>query len=239
MTVERVNMEDSRDGLVNYVYDYVLDMMLTQQLKCGERVPETMIAQKLGISRTPIREALRRLASAGVIKIYPKRFAEVITFSDQSIMDLGVIRVMLDTFAAQLAIMNGSNAEFASLKEITDQCMRKAEQGDLVAMVNLDCGFHMKLAEIAANPFLIDMQKDLYLKVKLLLCTADRQMEDRVKSLKHHYGIIDCLFRRDVEGVISVIYTHLAEFYKLDLEKYRALHMSLSDIAAITYNAQQ
>ena len=239
MTVERVNMEDSRDSLVNYVYDYVLDMMLTQQIKCGERVPETMIAEKLGISRTPIREALRRLASAGVIRIYPKRFAEVITFSEQSIKDLGFIRVMLDTIAAQLAILNGSNAEFASLKEITDQCMRKAEQGDIVAMVNFDCEFHMKLASIAGNPFLIEMQKDVYLKVKLLLCTTDRQMEDRIKSLEHHYGIIDCLFKRDTEGVIRVIYTHLAEFYKLDLEKYRTLHLSVSDIAAIAKKGKQ
>ena len=233
MEVEKVDAQDSRDSLVGYVYDYVLDMMLTKQIKCGERVPETMIAEKLGISRTPIREALRRLASAGVINIYPKRFAEVVTFSEQSIKDLGFIRVMLDTIAAQLAIMNGSNADFASLRGITEKSLKAAEAGDIVATVNYDCEFHMMLAGIGGNPFLIEMQEDLYLKVKLLLCTTDRLIEDRIKGLEDHNDIIDRLFNRDAEGVIKAIYLHLADFYKLDLEKYRTLHLSVSDIAAI------
>lgn len=239
MAVEKISAQDSRDSLVNYVYDYVLEMVLTRQIKCGERVPETMIAEKLGISRTPIREALRRLASAGIINIYPKRFAEVVTFSEQAVKDLGFIRVMLDTIAAQLAIINGSNADFARLRDITDQCMAKAQAGDVVSTVGFDCEFHMMLAAIGGNPFLIDMQKDLYLKVKLLLCTSDREMEERISSLQHHYDIIDRLLKRDAEGVIRVIYTHLAEFYKLDLEKYRTLHLSVSDIAAIAKAGQR
>ncbi len=233
MAVEKTDAMENRDSLVGYVYDYVLGMMMTKQIKCGERVPETMIAEKLGISRTPIREALRRLASAGVIKIYPKRFAEVITFTDQTVKDLGFARVMLDTIAAQLAIINGSNADFIRLRELTDKSLGEAEAGDIMAAVNFDCDFHMMLAAIGGNPFLIDMQKDLYLKVKLLLCTSDRKTEDRVRSLQDHYKIIDALLKRDAEGVIRLIYSHLADFYKLDMEKYRTLHLNINDIAAI------
>ncbi len=233
MAVEKISAQDSRDSLVNYVYDYVLEMVLTRQIKCGERVPETMIAEKLGISRTPIREALRRLASAGIINIYPKRFAEVVTFSEQAVKDLGFIRVMLDTIAAQLAIINGSNADFIRLRELTDKSLSEAKAGDIMAAVNFDCDFHMMLAAIGGNPFLIDMQKDLYLKVKLLLCTADRKTEDRVRSLQDHYAIIDGLLKRDADGVIRLICSHLADFYKLDMEKYRTLNLNMSDIAAI------
>ncbi len=233
MAAEKTETLENKDSLVGCVYDYVLNMMLTNQIKCGERVPETMIAEKLGISRTPIREALRRLASAGVIRIYPKRFAEVITFTEQTIKDLGFARVMLDTIAAQLAIINGSNADFMRLRELTDNSLSEAQSGNIMAAVNFDCDFHMMLAAIGGNPFLIDMQRDLYLKVKLLLCTADRKTEDRVRSLHDHYDIIDRLLKRDTEGVISLIYSHLAGFYKLDLEKYRTLHLNMSDIAAI------
>lgn len=239
MAIEKTDAMENRDSLVNYVYDYVLDMMLTKQIGCGERIPETMIAEKLGISRTPIREALRRLAGAGVIKIYPKRFAEVITFSEQSVKDLGFARVMLDTIAAQLAIINGSNADFMRLKELTDKSLSEAQAGDIMAAVNFDCDFHMMLAAIGGNPFLIDMQKDLYLKVKLLLCTADRKTEDRIRSLQDHYEIIDRLMKRDAEGVIRLIYSHLADFYKLDMEKYRTLHLNMSDIAAIAKSSKR
>jgi DNA-binding GntR family transcriptional regulator len=227
-------IKDSVNNLVSQVYDYVLNMILTRQIKCGERIPETMIAEKLNISRTPIREALRLLANAGIIKIYPKRFAEVISFSDQDVKDLGFVRIMLDTLAAQLAIINGSNADFAKLKGITDRCLHEEEDGDIVKSVNLDCDFHMMLATIAGNPFLVDMQKDLYLKVKLLLCTTDRQREDRIESLMHHYEIIEKLVKRDSAGVIKAIYEHLAHFYRLDLEKYKTFHFNIEDIVRLS-----
>ena len=239
MAMGHAEAAESRDSLVSYVYDYVLNMMLTNQIKSGERVPETMIAEKLGISRTPIREALRRLAGAGVINIYPKRFAEVITFNEQTIKDLGFARVMLDTIAAQLAIINGSNADFSRLKEIADKSMDAAKAGDIMSSVGFDCEFHMMLAVIGGNPFLIGMQKDLYLKVKLLLCTADRKTEDRIRSLHDHDEIIDRLYKRDAEGVIRMIYSHLAGFYRLDLEKYRTLHLNISDIAAIVRDGKR
>lgn len=225
--------DNDKANLVIYVYDYILNMIITRQIKCGERIPETMIAEKLNISRTPIREAMRLLANAGIINIYPKRFAEVITFSEQDIKDLGFIRVMLDIIAAQLAVINGSNADFAKLKELTDHCLDEEREGNNIASVNLDCDFHMMLSAIAGNPFLINMQKDLYLKVKLLLCTTDRPQEERIKSLMHHYEMIEKLFARDAEGVIKVIYEHLANFYKLDLEKYKTFKFNISDIAKL------
>lgn len=222
---------NKKENLVNKVYDYVLNMILTQEIKCGERIPETMIVDKLNISRTPIREALRRLANSGIIKIYPKRFAEVITFTEQDVKDLGFIRIMLDTMAAQLAVINGSNADFAKLKELTDVCMAKEKEGDRLTSINLDCEFHMMLSKIAGNPFLINMQKDLYLKVELLLSTTLTSTQDRTDSINHHYEIIEMLYKRDSEGIIAAIYDHLAKFYKLDLEKYRTMTFNMSDIA--------
>lgn len=227
-------MSEKNKNLVSQVYDYVLDMIMTKQIKCGERIPETMIAQKLNISRTPIREALRLIANAGIIKIYPKRFAEVITFSEQDIKDLGFVRIMLDTIAAQLAIVNGSNADFAKLKEITDSCLKSAKEGDASSSIDLDCDFHMTLSYIAGNPFLVDMQKDLYLKVKLLLNTAQREPQDAMKSIEYHYEIIDKLYKRDVDSVIKAIYEHLTAFYKLDVEQYKTFHFNINDIAKLT-----
>ena len=220
-----------RENLVSKVYDYVLNMILTQEIKCGERIPETMIVEKLGISRTPIREAMRRLANSGIIKIYPKRFAEVITFSEQDVKDLGFIRIMLDTMAAQLAIVNGSNADFARLKSLTDVCMSKEKEGDRLGSINLDCESHMILSDIAGNSSLIDMQRDLYLKVELLLATTETSKQDRIDSINHHYEIIEMLYKRDAKGVIAAIYEHLAKFYKLDLEKYRTMTFNINDIA--------
>ena len=222
-----------KENLVNKVYDYVLNMILTQEIKCGEKIPETMVAQKLDVSRTPIREALRRLANSGIIKIYPKRFAEVISFTEQDIKDLGFVRIMLDTMAAQLAIVNGSNADFSKLKEITDNCIALLSGGDRLGSIRLDCDFHLALSHIAGNPFLIGMQKDLYLKVELLLSTVSQTKEQRIASIEHHYNIIEKLYKRDSEEVIKLIYKHLTEFYMLDFEQYSSFHFSIDDIARL------
>jgi len=77
------------------------------------------------------------------------------------------------------------------------------------------------------------MQKDLYLKVELLLSTTPTSREDRIESLLHHYEIIEMLYKRDSQGVIAAIYDHLAKFYKLDLEKYRTVTFNINNIAGI------
>ncbi len=227
------DINSKKENLVSKVYDYVLRMIMTQEIKCGEKIPEAMIVEKLSISRTPIREALRRLSNSGIIKIYPNRFAEVISFSDQDIKDLGFIRIMLDTIAAQLAVINGSNADFVRLKELTDLSIAKEKADDRLASIKLDCEFHMILSDIAGNPFLIEMQKDLYLKVELLLSITPTSIKDRLESIMHHYKIIEMLYKRESNGVIAAIYDHLAKFYKIDIEKYRTFTFNICDMASM------
>ena len=79
------------------------------ELKPGDRIPENKIAQQFGISRTPIREALRRLANDGVINIYPNRYAEVITIDPEYVSQIGQARIAIDTMLAKLAVYYGNN----------------------------------------------------------------------------------------------------------------------------------
>lgn len=208
-------------NLAEVVYEHVKDMILRKQILCGERIPEEKIAKQLGISRTPIREALRRLSNEGLINIYPNRFAEVITFDEQSIKDLGVIRIGLDTLAAQLAIQNGSNADFFKLREIADQCHQAAVDGDMFNRIKLDCDFHLMLSQIAGNPALMKFQKELYLKVRLLQATKYKDIDDSLKKIEHHQVIVDNLMERNVDEVIKQIQKHLVEFYNINLNYIR------------------
>lgn len=217
----RNNLAVETGNLAELVYEHVKDMILTKQILCGERIPEEKIVKQLGISRTPIREALRRLSSEGLINIYPNRFAEVITFSEESIKDLGVIRISLDTLAVQLAVQNGSNADFFKLKDIADQCYQAAINGDMFNRNRLDCDFHLMLTEIADNPILMKFQKELYLKIQLLQVTKYVDVKDSLKKIEHHHAIVEKLMERDEVEVIRLIQKHLVEFYNINLSSIK------------------
>ena len=89
-------MSSSNTNLNEAVYQYVLDQILSTKYKAGDKIPEAKIAAEFGTSRTPIREALRRLADDGIINIYPNRMAEVARWADETIHQIGLMRIHLD-----------------------------------------------------------------------------------------------------------------------------------------------
>ena len=115
-------MAKNSAGLGQPTYDYLLNMIMTKQLMPGERIPELKIAQVFGISRTPVRDAMRQLANEGLIEIFPNRFAQVKQYDDNAITEIGTLRIALDSMAIKLALLFGSQADFLHLKEIAQNC---------------------------------------------------------------------------------------------------------------------
>lgn len=202
--------------LSEIAYEQILQMILTQEIRCGEKIPEEKITQMLGMSRTPIREAIRRLANEGIVILYPKRHAEVICFDEKSIQDVGLLRIALDTLAAKLAILHGSNADFTQLQQIADACYQAAKSGDLYRRIKLDCDFHLFMTKISGNKILLKVQKELYLKVQLIQALKYTNIEESLKRVEGHFPIIDGLFSRDEKLVVQCVYNHLASFYQIE-----------------------
>ncbi|MGE4549051.1 MAG: GntR family transcriptional regulator [Intestinibacillus sp.] len=194
------------------VYQYILKMILTGEIACGERIPEDSLALRLGISRTPIREALRRLHGEGLINIYPKRFAEVISFTENDIRNLGMIRLNQDILAAQLAIYHGSNADFDRLHEMSERCRYYCAQDDLYMKIKADAEFHLMLSEISGNPLLHEMQETLYKKVSLLMAARGNESSCQIAL---HDDIVRGLKERNTELVVNSLTRHLSGFYHI------------------------
>ena len=98
-----------RQKLGDRVYKEISEMILRQEIACGEKISVDALSKKLGVSRTPVTEAVQRLAQEGIVRLYPHRSAEVVTFSKKDMNDLGLVRISLDTLAVQLAVRNGSD----------------------------------------------------------------------------------------------------------------------------------
>ena len=208
-----MNNEISRSQAV---YDHILNKILTLEYEPGSKIPEEMIAQQMGTSRTPIREALRRLATEGLVALYPNRYAQVVEFSDKDIYDLGLMRIYLDTVACRLAILHGSNMDFIKLSTIAKNCDAAAKDLDMRKQITLDSEFHLELAYISGNNVLKKMQSELSLKVNLLQAIRFEGVERRVF---HHHKMVEAIMDRDVEKASKSVIDHLGDFYNIDIEK--------------------
>jgi DNA-binding GntR family transcriptional regulator len=208
--------QENGSNLSEPVYNHLVEMLLTQELKPGDRIPESKLADQFGISRTPIREALRRLASEGVIKIYPNRFAEVMTVDDDFIIQLGQARIAIDTMLTKLCIYYGSNADFEGLRRMAKICTEATKTKDYILRTKTDMDFHLQLAHISHNQFLIKYQTEISLRVKLLVAWKYLQIDKGYDSSLSHLALVDALEERDEKKAEKIAVNHLVDFYGLD-----------------------
>jgi len=220
--------KNSRVVLADVAYDYIKEMILKKKINCGDHINEQLIEEELNISRTPIREAIRRLAAEGILTLIPNCYAEVISFTKESIRDLGIVRITMDCLSAQLAIQNGSNNDFNKMKEISVRCATAHQEGDWFDQIKYDCEFHLKLIEISNNDLLLHIQKNLMLKTRLLHTSLVDEKSSNLSfcDINKHEAILDALFERDTVKVIDAVRQHLAPFYLLDDQEVNVVTLS-------------
>lgn len=214
-------MKKKKSTLSELVYERLKTMILSGEIHCGEKILEQQLVDAFEVSRTPVREAIRQLSNEGIIKIQPNCYAEVISFTHQSVRDLGVMRITMDCLSAQLAIQNGSNRDFNRLVSIANKCAEANPETDFLNRIKYDCDFHMMLVEISENDFLINAQRNLYLKAQLLVANRfqNNPLSDHLCNYKEHIAIINALIQRDVDAALSAICAHLCTFYEIDMER--------------------
>ncbi len=203
------------NGNSHPAYEHLLEMILNKQLMPGDKIPEVKISQELGISRTPVRDAMRRLANEGLIEIFPNRFAKVAEYSEESIRDIGVLRIALDTMAIRLAAMFSSRADCLKLKDIAEKCYEAMKAGNKKLRWSYDSEYHMELATMSRNDLLIKFQKELYLRVRYIMLHHPNPVKNEKRHLQQHLDLADALMEHDDKKAQALIIDHLTSFYNL------------------------
>ena len=198
------------------VYGHILNMILNLELNSGDKIPEEKIASMLGVSRTPIREAIRKLSEDGLVNIYPRRFAEVASFSDLVIKNIGLTRIALDRLAVEMVILNGSNADFEILEEQAYVCLEYSKLGDKFNAVKADSDFHLEIAKISKNDVLFDILNNIHLKVRFIQMNFDKTPNDLHRSVDLHLPIVEAIKNRDADLAVELAVRHLITFYGLE-----------------------
>ena len=136
------------------VVDELRGMITRGELKPGDRLVEDQLAEQLGVSRNPVREAIRALESTGLVEVRPRRGAYVSSFDVEDVRKLLDLRAMLEAYAAELAARNGDIQGLEQLTAVLEEGRSAAAANDLVRAAECHRAFHLAVERMADNPYL-------------------------------------------------------------------------------------
>jgi DNA-binding GntR family transcriptional regulator len=167
-------------SLSKVVADALRREILIGQRKPGDRLVEDRLSTELGVSRVPIREALRLLAAEGLVEVQPRRGASVAECSAEVAHDLVEVRAMLEGLNARLAARHRAPAIIAELRQVLGEGNTAAQSGSVADLVRLNGEFHDKLAEAGRNSILWDIMRTLRERTSLVFAanSARRSQQD-------------------------------------------------------------
>ncbi len=143
--------------LRDVVFNTLREAILKGELKPGERLMELQLASKLGVSRTPIREAIRMLEQEGLAITMPRKGAEVAKMTLKDMEDVLEIREALDELAAQVACQRITEEQLVRLKERKQNFEHSLKSGDVKLIAEADVKFHDVIYEATGNPKLVNL----------------------------------------------------------------------------------
>lgn len=198
-------------SLTRIAYDRLREGIMSGEFGLGEPLSEQVLARRFGISKTPIREALVKLHSEGLIKTAASRGSTVFTLTAEEIAQLVQMREVLESFALRLAYDRNKGMLAMSLGEIAAQMRRSIDAGDFQAYQRLDGVFHDTIIRLSGNAFLIASYGLIGPKIGALRSrTQGPASPDRLAlSFADHAAIADRLARAEYSIAVSVLNQHI------------------------------
>ena len=191
------------------VYRHVKQGVLERRYEGGVLLTEGEVAEAVGVSRTPVREALLRLETEGLLKLYPKKGALVLPVSAQEIADVIETRLLVEEFTVRRAVP-APPALLERLAALLAEQRRQAAAGDIAAAMTADRSFHAEIVRHAGNAILsrlYDQLRDRQLRMGVALLHAHPDRMDR--TLDEHAEILGALRAGDAEAAASAVRGHI------------------------------
>ncbi len=180
------------------VFEAMREAIINGQLKAGERLMEVQLAEEMGVSRTPVREAIRKLELEGFVVMIPRKGAYVADFSTKDVADVFEIRSALEALAAGLACERITEEELDELERLLIRVADCAAANDLETMVEVDTQFHDVLYRASRNDRLVQIINNLREHIQrfraISMGTPGRMRE----TLEEHKQLVEAINARNV-----------------------------------------
>ncbi|HEY9306236.1 MAG TPA: GntR family transcriptional regulator [Microbacterium sp.] len=187
------------------VRDLIRDRILRGDFVPGDHLVERVLAEEMGVSRVPVREALNLLKGEGFVQDLPRRGVIVTVLGKDDVDDLFEVRVALDVQCARLASMRATDDELEELAAIADEADAAYARGDTAALAELNQAFHDAVPRMAHNPILASTLEPLEGRLHWLL----RQNRSPEVLLAEHRELVHALRDRDADAAAEVARRHV------------------------------
>lgn len=199
---------DQYKPLREIVFETIRNAIISGDLKPGERVMEVQMAESLGVSRTPVREAIRKLELEGLIIMLPRKGAYVADLSVKDLTEVMEIRASLEGLAAGLASIRIDAAEIEEL-EIYALKFHKSIEEDVDVIILRDFEFHDAIFKASRNERLIQLNNNLIEQVQRFREIYHKKVNKPKESSREHYAMVEAISNRDVDKAEKLARIHI------------------------------
>ncbi len=206
--LSKINLNDYKP-LRDVIFNTLREAIITGELKPGERLMEVQLAEKMGVSRTPVREAIRKLELEGWVSMIARRGAQVAGLSIKDIMDVLEVRASLDGLSTSLAAARITGEELKDLNNIYLQFMNYVEKDNLPGQVKKDVEFHEVIYRSSRNDKLIQIVSNLREQVQRFRVIYLKDYSSPKELAKEHLEIIEAITARDQDRAFKVAQKHI------------------------------
>lgn len=207
--------------LRDVVFNTLRQAILTGELKPGERLMEIHLANRLGVSRTPIREAIRKLELEGLVIMIPRRGAEVAQITEKSMNDVLEVRRSLDALCAELACDRISPEELEELRLASQKFEEMVKTKDLKKIVQADVALHNIIVQATRNQRLVQLINNLSEQMYRYRFEYLKDYSQHEKLVQEHKIIYESIVAKDKESAGKAAMIHIDNQEKAIIQKIR------------------
>lgn len=213
--------------LRDVVFNTLRQAILTGELKPGERLMEIHLANKLGVSRTPIREAIRKLELEGLVTMIPRRGAEVAQITEKSMNDVLEVRRAMDALCVELACDRITPEELEQLKEACDAFEAAVKTRDVKKIAQADVALHDIILRATGNQRLIQLVNNLSEQMYRYRFEYIKDSSQHERLVEEHRVIYQSIVQKDKETASQAAKTHIDNQEKSIIRQIRLDHQKL------------
>ncbi|PIB25134.1 GntR family transcriptional regulator [Amylibacter kogurei] len=210
--------------VADQVFDELQKHILTLELPPSTKISETEVANKMGVSRQPVREAFKRLAKLGFLEIRPQSGTKISLISEESVLRARFIRIALEVHTCQAACDRLTPDGIKQLRDLIELQRAAVSANDRVTFHKLDDEFHQKICVLADVGYVWDLIRDSKAHMDRIRMLSLNETSQRF-ALEEHIEIVDAIAAQDTEIVAQVVKKHLSRILTL-IEEIKATNHS-------------
>ena len=203
-----------RTALHDTLVSRLRDMIIEGHLSPGTRLNEGQLGQMLGVSRTPLREAIKYLASEGLVELVPSRGAVVKRFGAKDVQDMLLVLGTLEELAGRLACATAREEDIAQIRALHDRMVEHYKAGDRLEYYKLNQNIHTAIAALSGNVPLVEIHTMLQTRLKRIRFIGHEGPEKWAAAVSEHEEMIAALEARDQDRLATVLGRHLTNAWE-------------------------